>query len=131
MSRNSTPTTGAAANTARASRTAAPKAPGAVEARAAERATPEARPLKTGSAMSHQGEIKEHMDVHAEDGSVLGRVERVEGGTNSIRLARDLATGVHHWIPLAWVQRVNKLGVHLHMPTEQVRETWQESPPHA
>ena len=80
--------------------------------------------------MVHQSDLKEHMDVHAEDGTVLARVERVEGGTDSIRLSRDLATGVHHWIPLAWVQRVNKKGVHLHMPADQVRQTWQESPPH-
>ena len=80
--------------------------------------------------MVHQSDIKVHMDVHAEDGTVLATVERVEGGTNSIRLSRDLTTGVHHWIPLAWVQRVNKKGVHLHMPADQVRQTWQESPPH-
>lgn len=81
--------------------------------------------------MVHQSEIKTSMDVRAQDGTVVAQVDHVEGGTDSIRLTRDLVTGVHHWIPMSWVRRVNGKGVHLHMQVDEVRETWQTDPPHA
>jgi hypothetical protein len=81
--------------------------------------------------MFQQGDIKEHMHIIATDGDMLASVDHVEGGTATIKLTRDQTSGVHHWIPLEWVKRVDKKGVHLNKSAEEVRQSWQENPPHA
>lgn len=79
--------------------------------------------------MVHQGDIKEHMAIFDKEGSAFGTVDRLEGGTATIKLTRDPASGVHHWIPLAWVKRINKKGMFLDRSSIEAHESWQESPP--
>lgn len=81
--------------------------------------------------MVSHGDIKANMDVYGKCGAIVATVDHVEGGTLTVKLARDLETGVHHWIPLDWVARVNKKGLQLNVPAEEVRLTWQVSPPHS
>lgn len=77
--------------------------------------------------MIDPGQIREHMEVVGSDGTHVGTVDKVEGGT-SIKLTRKdpLAQGEHHFIPLDWVDtveqqvRLNKLGA------DAINE-WQDS----
>lgn len=70
-------------------------------------------------------QIKEHMPVMAANGESIGTVDGLEGG-NTIKLTKD-AQGQHHWIPLAWVARVDKQ-VRLNRPAQQVRREWATRP---
>jgi len=70
-------------------------------------------------------QIKEHMPVMAANGESIGTVDGLEGG-NTIKLTKD-AQGHHHWIPLAWVARVDKQ-VRLNRPAQQVRREWATRP---
>ena len=79
--------------------------------------------------MVNQADIKEHMQVIGTDGIVVGIVDRLEGGTYSIKLARDLDEHVHHWIALASIKRVDAKGVHLKTDAHTAQATWQSSPP--
>ncbi len=79
--------------------------------------------------MVKQADIKEHMQVLGLDGNVVGIVDRLEGGTQSIKLERDLDEHVHHWIPLASVKRVDAKGVHVKTDAQTAQATWQSSPP--
>jgi len=70
-------------------------------------------------------QIREHMPVMAANGESIGTVDALEGG-NTIKLTKD-AQGHHHWIPLAWVARVDKQ-VRLNRPAQQVRREWATRP---
>jgi len=70
-------------------------------------------------------QIKEHMPVMAANGESIGTVDALEGG-NTIKLTKD-AQGQHHWIPLAWVARVDKQ-VRLNRAAQQVRREWATRP---
>jgi hypothetical protein len=52
--------------------------------------------------------IKEHMEVVGSDGVHVGTVDHMEGA-NEVKLTKDDAEagGEHHFIPLAWVDRVD------------------------
>lgn len=79
--------------------------------------------------MFNPSDIKQHMDVIAKDGAVIGVVDHLEGGTQSIKLTRDLKLHVHHWISLEWVKKVDAKGVHLSKDGDAARESLQSSPP--
>jgi hypothetical protein len=51
--------------------------------------------------------IRQNMRVVGSDGNYVGLVDQVEGGR--IKLARNhvKAGGIHHWVPLDWVESVN------------------------
>jgi hypothetical protein len=57
--------------------------------------------------------IKEHMEVLGADGVHVGTVDQLEG-RDQVKLTKDDpdAGGEHHFIPLAWVDRVDST-VHL------------------
>jgi hypothetical protein len=72
--------------------------------------------------------IREHMEVVCMNGHHVGEVDHVEGRT--IRLTRNdpAAGGVHHWIPMDWVDRVDN-AVHLNRSRDDARRDWQSAAP--
>lgn len=68
------------------------------------------------------GGIQEHMDVIASCGKKVGVVDHVEG--NAIKLTKkDSPDGQHHYIPVAWVQRVDN-HVHLNKNSGETEAGW-------
>lgn len=83
---------------------------------------------KTGMGCSAEGTnvgiagIKEHMSVIASCGKTVGVVDRVEGA--AIRLTKnDSPDGQHHFIPVAWVERVDS-HVHLVKNSQETEQNW-------
>jgi len=74
-------------------------------------------------------DIKQHMHILSSEGSVVGMVDKLEGGTHDIKLARDQEMQVHHWIPIAWVKKVASKGAHVSQDAETVRGEWAGNPP--
>jgi hypothetical protein len=71
----------------------------------------------------NEAAIKEHMDVIASDGQKVGQVDHMEG-SDKIKLAKhDSPDGKHHFIPLDWVNRVDK-HVHLNKAAKDVHAQW-------
>ena len=71
----------------------------------------------------NEAAIKEHMDVIASDGQKVGQVDHMEG-SDKIKLAKhDSRDGKHHFIPLDWVNRVDK-HVHLNKAAKDVHAQW-------
>jgi len=77
--------------------------------------------------MANIHDIREHMEVVGADSNVVGKVDRVEG--ISIRLTKDspAARGEHRFIPLIWVETVDK-SVRLNRHSTDVQEEWQAHP---
>lgn len=68
-------------------------------------------------------DIKEHMEVFASCGTLVGKVDHVEGDT--IRLTKkDSPDGQHHRIPLSWVAKVHD-HIHLRKNSDEVHNQWQ------
>jgi hypothetical protein len=68
--------------------------------------------------------IKVHMDVIASCGKKVGVVDAVEGPC--IKLTRkDSSDGIHHFIPLAWVGRVDN-HVHLSKNSAETEQSWSQ-----
>ena len=68
-------------------------------------------------------DIQEHMDVMGSCGNKLGRVDHVEG--NSIKLTKnDSPDGMHHYIPMSWVDHVDS-HVHLNKNCGAAKAEWQ------
>ncbi len=66
--------------------------------------------------------IKEHMKVIASCGKTVGVVDGVEG--NAIKLTRkDSPDGQHHFIPVAWIERVDS-HVHLTKNSQEAEQGW-------
>ena len=66
--------------------------------------------------------IKEHMNVIASCGKKVGVVDQLEG--NTIKLTKkDSPDGQHHFIPVAWIERVDS-HVHLTKNSKQTEEGW-------
>ncbi|MBA3378191.1 MAG: DUF2171 domain-containing protein [Chloroflexia bacterium] len=70
--------------------------------------------------------IKDHMAVVGSNGEPLATVDHLDAG-NTIKLTKD-EEGHHHWIPLAWVARIDR-EVHLDRPGELAKEEWSDSSP--
>jgi hypothetical protein len=71
-------------------------------------------------------QIKADMPVVCSKDGQFGVVDHIQGPTN-IKLKKD-DKGVHHYIPLAWVTRVDAK-VHVDRPGEQVMREWATEPP--
>lgn len=68
-------------------------------------------------------QIREHMEVLAQDGAHVGTVDHMDGQSR-IKLTRtDSADGQHHYIPLAWVDHVDQ-HVHLSKDGDVVQRDW-------
>ena len=73
--------------------------------------------------------IKEHMEVIGSDGIHVGEVDHMEG-SDQVKLAKDDAEagGEHHFIPLAWVDRVDEK-VHLKQSGAEAKVSLRRRPP--
>ncbi len=80
--------------------------------------------MDTSVAINDQ--IKQHMPVRGSTGRAFATVDRLDAG-NTIKLTKD-EQGNHHWIPLAWVTRVDD-HVHLDRPSDQAVAEWSTSSP--
>jgi hypothetical protein len=69
--------------------------------------------------------ILEHMEVMASCGTRVGKVDKVEGKSLKLTKNDPQAGGKHHYIPLAWVARVDQQ-VHLNKDSEDVMRDWQD-----
>lgn len=71
-------------------------------------------------------QIKEHAEVIGSDDAHVGTVDHMEG-SDRIKLARrdPNADGVHHYIPLAWVDSVEDGRVRLNKTGEEAEAEWQ------
>ena len=74
--------------------------------------------------------IRGQMEVVGSDGGHVGIVDQIEG--QSIRLTRGdpNAGGVHHWIPMNWVDLVDNV-VHLNRRQDDATRQWQAAAPAA
>lgn len=76
---------------------------------------PEAKDLGVGA-------ISDGMDVIASCGKKVGVVDRVEG--SAIKLTKkDSSDGQHHFVPVGWVERVDK-HVHLNKDSREAESSW-------
>jgi hypothetical protein len=67
---------------------------------------------RTGDAIGIGSRIAEHMDVIASDGVKIGTVDHLDG-PDRIKLSKSASPdGQHHYVPLAWVDRVD---THVHL----------------
>jgi hypothetical protein len=84
---------------------------------------------KTGASLAEStgavgspADIREHMEVYASCGTMVGKVDHVEG--DSIKLTKnDSPDGQHHRIPLAWVAKVHD-HIHLSKDHKEVQGQW-------
>jgi len=85
---------------------------------------PPDRNQKGENAMINPSDIREHMEVVGSDGEHVGTVDHCEG-PDIIKLTRNdpAAGGEHHYIPLAWVDRIDQR-VHLAHPGNEARAHW-------
>ena len=68
-------------------------------------------------------DIREHMDVIGSCGTKLGRVDHVQG--SQIKLTKnDSPDGMHHLIPMSWVEDVDDQ-VHLSKTCGEASREWQ------
>jgi hypothetical protein len=74
--------------------------------------------------MVHAVSIAPHMEVVGSDGVHVGTVDHMEGA-DQVKLAKNDkdAGGEHHFIPLAWVDRVDAK-VHLKQSGAEARARW-------
>jgi hypothetical protein len=74
--------------------------------------------------MQHAQLIKEHMEVLGSDGQHVGTVYHLEG-KDKIKLTKsdEDADGLHHFIPLAWVDAVDT-SVHLKKTSHEAKREW-------
>jgi hypothetical protein len=79
--------------------------------------------------MTKRSAIKAHMEVIGSDGRHVGIVDRLEG-RNTIKLGRrdPKAGGLHHFIPVAWVDHVDAF-VHLNKSSRDALAEWQVERP--
>ncbi|MCC7251435.1 DUF2171 domain-containing protein [Hyphomicrobium sp.] len=74
--------------------------------------------------MIDSSKIREHMEVVGSDGEHVGTVDHCEGA-DIIKLTKNdpAANGEHHYIPMAWVNRIDQR-VHLAHPASEARLHW-------
>ena len=70
-------------------------------------------------------EFKDGMPVVCSNEGQFGVIDRVEG--DHLKLKKD-REGQHHWIPRAWVTRVDDK-VHVDRPGEQAMREWSSMAP--
>ncbi len=73
-------------------------------------------------------QIREHMEVLGSDGQHVGTVDRVEE-QGSIKLTKNdpAAEGMHHYIPMDWVDHVDA-HVHLKKSSDEAKREWNPGP---
>ncbi len=66
--------------------------------------------------------VKERMNVLASDGTKIGSVASLEGGAIKLSL-RDSPDGLYHFIPVAWVKKV-EAEIHLRQSADEAKREW-------
>lgn len=72
-------------------------------------------------------QIKERANVVGSDGAHVGTVDGVEAGEIKLTKSDSEAGGLHHYIPVDFVQSVDGDTVHLDRPAEEVKREWSTS----
>lgn len=97
------------------------------EGRASRRRSPQVpsrrNKRKGDREMVDPSQIREHMEVVGSDGEHVGTVDRCEGDTLKLTKNDPAAGGEHRYIPLAWVNSVDRR-VHLAHPGNEARANW-------
>lgn len=77
---------------------------------------------------TRQQDIREHMEVLGSDGQHVGVVDRVESN-DRIKLTKSDADadGLHHFIPMDWVDHVDQQ-VHLKKSSHDAKREWKPGP---
>lgn len=79
-------------------------------------------PLSSDHPAAAAGDIHENMEVITSDGVSIGTVDDL--GDDQIRLAKNTSPdGVHHFVPLDWVDHVDAQ-VHLKRKAPEVQAVW-------
>ena len=71
------------------------------------------------------GDIKTHMPVVCSEGVQFAVVDHMSSDNRTIKLAKD-DSGKHHYIPVAWVTRIDA-AVHVDRPGRQAMREWTEA----
>ena len=72
-------------------------------------------------------QIKEHADVVGSDGAHVGTVDGVEKGEIKLTKTDPAAGGLHHYIPVDFVQSIEGGTVCLDRTAEEVKREWSTS----
>jgi hypothetical protein len=68
------------------------------------------------------GNIKPHMPVVCSEGGQFAVVDHMSSDNRTIKLAKD-DRGVHHFIPVSWVTKVDD-AIHIDRPGRQAMQEW-------
>ena len=69
------------------------------------------------------GDVRHHMAVFSSCGCKVGTVDHIEGGVLKLT-RRDSTDGLHHYVPMAWVDHVDE-HVHLNRNADEMRTAWE------
>lgn len=68
------------------------------------------------------GSIRPHMPVVCSEGGQFAEVDHMSSDNRTIKLSRD-DSGKHHYIPVAWVTKIDDK-VHIDRPGDQAMREW-------
>ncbi|GJE75942.1 MULTISPECIES: DUF2171 domain-containing protein [Methylorubrum] len=71
--------------------------------------------------------IREHATVVGSDGGHVGTVDHVDKGEIKLTKKDSEAGGLHHYIPLDFVDSVDGDQVRLNKPADEVKREWSTS----
>lgn len=72
--------------------------------------------------MIRTGDIKPQMPVVCSEGGQFATVDHMDADNRTIKLSKD-DSGKHHFIPVAWVTKVDD-AVHIDRPGRQAMREW-------
>ena len=72
--------------------------------------------------MLNLASIKPHMPVVCSEGGQFAVVDHIASDNRTIKLARD-GSGVHHYIPVSWVTKIDD-AIHIDRPGQQAMREW-------
>ena len=77
--------------------------------------------------MIDAAQIKEHANVVGSDGEHVGTVDHVDKGEIKLTKKDPAAGGLHHFIPVDFVQSIEGDTVKLDRPAGEVKREWSTS----
>lgn len=77
--------------------------------------------------MVDAAQIKEHAEVVGSDGAHVGTVDHVDNGEIKLTKKDADAGGLHHFIPVDFVQTIDGNTVRLDRPADEVKREWSTS----
>ena len=77
--------------------------------------------------MVEASKIPEHAEVVGSDGAHVGTVDHVDKGEIKLTKTDPEAGGLHHYIPVDFVQSVEGNTVRLDRPADEVKREWSTS----